>query len=70
MRLFSDEAGTIEVARQTVGPLSTFGASVEFAAVRVRVVRVEIDRVNGRVDGVTCASLAEIEVVARGEVGN
>lgn len=70
VRLFSDEAGTIEVARQTVGRLSTFGTSVEFADVQVRVVRVEIDRVSGRVDGVTCASLAEIEVIARGEAGN
>ncbi|OAN48577.1 hypothetical protein A6A03_07320 [Chloroflexus islandicus] len=70
VRLFSDEAGAIEVARQTVGPLTTFGAGAEFADVRVRVVRVEIDRVSGRVDGVTCASLAEIEVIARGEAGN
>lgn len=70
VRLFSDEAGTIEVARQSSGPLSTFGVGVDFADVRVRVVRVEIDQVSGRVDGVTCASLAEIEVIARGEAGN
>ncbi|HWQ11396.1 MAG TPA: hypothetical protein VNL77_01280 [Roseiflexaceae bacterium] len=69
VRLFSDAAGTVEVARQTVGPLSVLGTAVNIGDVRARVVRVEIDEVSGRVDGVPCASLAEIEVIARGEAG-
>jgi hypothetical protein len=69
VRLFSDTAGTVEVARQTVGPLSVLGTAVNIADVRARVIRVEIDEVSGQVDGVTCASLAEIEVIARGEAG-
>ncbi|GIV76517.1 MAG: hypothetical protein KatS3mg050_0911 [Litorilinea sp.] len=69
VRLYSDAAATQEVASQTTGELSVQGTDVPFQDVRARVVRVEIDQVSGRFLGDRVASLAEIEVIARGEAG-
>jgi hypothetical protein len=63
VRLYSDAAGTVQVASATTGPLAVSGTSLSFSEVRVRVVRVEINSVTGQ------AGLAEIEVIARGEAG-
>jgi hypothetical protein len=68
VRLYSDGAGTIEVASQTAGSLSVSGTNVNFADVTARVIRVEINSVSGRLFGMQVASLGEIEVIAKGEV--
>jgi|GEM_PF-1536378 len=69
VHLYSDAAGTVEVGVQTTGALSVSGTNVPFNDVRARVVRVEINEVAGTFYGAKVASLAEIEVVARGEAG-
>jgi WD40-like Beta Propeller Repeat len=69
VRLYSDAAGTVQVASKTVGPLSVLGTEVAFADVKARVVRVELNSVTGTFYGMHIASLAEVEVVARGEAG-
>jgi hypothetical protein len=65
--LYSDAAGTVEVGRHTSGALSVLGTNVSFADVMARSIRIEINQVSGRVDGIVCASLAEVEVIGRGE---
>ncbi len=65
--LFSDENGTVEVGRQTVGALSVYGTDVDFDDTVARVVMVEINDVTGLFFGKPAASLGEIEVIARGE---
>lgn len=62
VRLFSDAAGTQEVANKPSGPLSENGTNVNFDNVLTRVVRVEFRAVNAGTAG-----LAEVEVIARGE---
>jgi hypothetical protein len=69
VRLFSDAAATNEVASQTTGTLAVAGTDVNFPDVTARVVRVQINSVNGTFYGVQAASLAEVEVIARGEAG-
>jgi hypothetical protein len=69
VRLYSDTAGTVQVASKTVGPLSVLGTGVAFVDVQARVVRVELNSVTGTFYSVPIASLAEVEVVARGEAG-
>jgi hypothetical protein len=66
VRLFSDTAATNEVANQTTGTLSTAGINVNFPEVTARVVRVQINSVSGTFSGAQSASLAEVEVIARG----
>ncbi len=67
VRLFSDAAGTIQVASQSAGALSVSGNDIAFADVKARVVRIEITAVTGTFYGSQLASLAEVEVIARGE---
>ncbi len=67
VRLYSDAAGTQEIANQNVGALAVTGTNVSFADVKVRAVRVEMTNVSGTMGGERVASLAEIEVIARGE---
>jgi hypothetical protein len=68
VKLYSDAAGTQLVASQTYAQnLSVSGANINFNDVRARVVRVEINSVSGTFYGMKVASLAEIEVIARGE---
>ncbi|MCG8350576.1 MAG: hypothetical protein MI924_22640 [Chloroflexales bacterium] len=64
--LYGDAAGASEVARQTTGPLSVYGTDANFPAVTARVVRIQIDDVSGTFYGMRVASLAEVEVIARG----
>lgn len=67
VRLFSDAAATVQVAEKTTGQVATSGTDVAFNDVRVRAIRVEITGATGRVFGAQAVSLAEIEVIARGE---
>ncbi len=62
VRLFSDAAGTQEVANKPSGPLSANGTNVNFDNVLTRVIRIEFRAVNAGTAG-----LAEVEVIARGE---
>lgn len=67
VRLFSDVNGTNQVAGQTTGPLSVSGTTVNFPDVKARVVQVDITGMTGTFYGASVASIAEIEVIARGE---
>ena len=69
VRLYSDAAGTVQVAQQSVGALSVSGTDVTFATPTVaRVVRVDVGATTGTFYGARLASLAEIEVIASGDV--
>ncbi len=65
--LYSDTAATQEVARQSVGQLAVSGTDVSFGDVRAKAVRVVVDNVSGSFEGLSVASLAEVEVIARVE---
>lgn len=68
VKLYSDAAGTQLVASQTYAQnLSVAGSNINFNDVKARVVRVEINSVSGTFYGMKVASLAEIEVIGRGE---
>ena len=67
VRLYSDAAATTQVASQSGGQLSVSGTDVNLADVKARVVRIEITGVTGTFYGSRVASLAEVEVIARGE---
>jgi WD40-like Beta Propeller Repeat len=68
IKLFSDTTATQEVSRKTSGTVSVDGTDIAFSDVKARVVQVEFTGVTGHYgyEG-TVASLAEIEVIARGE---
>jgi hypothetical protein len=66
VKLYSDAAGTVEVARASSGQLSVMGTDVGFAEVTARVVRIEIDSVSGTFYGIPLAALAEVEVIGKG----
>lgn len=66
--LYSDSAGTREVARRTVANLELGGTDAAFESEPVaRCVQVILDDVSGTFYGLAIASLGEIEVIARGE---
>jgi hypothetical protein len=71
VRLFADEAGTVEVGRGTVGRLSVDATSLSFVGGTqpdgVRVVHVDVIRATGRVYGRRAVSLGEVEVISRGD---
>jgi hypothetical protein len=67
--LYSDAGAIQEVARQSSGPLAVSGTDVVFADLKVRAVRVVVDGVSGKFEDLVVASLAEVEVIARGEAG-
>jgi hypothetical protein len=62
VRLYSDAAGTNQIASATSGALSENGTNVEFDDVRARSIRISFTSVNG-----STAGLGEVEVIARGE---
>ena len=66
VRLYSDPAAMHQVAVQTASNLSVNGTNVHFDDIRVRTVRVYIDNVSGTFMGNQVASLAEVEVIAKG----
>lgn len=65
--LYDDEAATNEVARGYASELEVFGTSVPFVETRARAVRVTLDDVSGTFYGIHLASLAEVEVIGRGD---
>jgi len=68
VHLYRDVAGTVEVASQTLTQdLAVSGTDIAFNDVQARVVKVVIDDITGRFNELPLASLAEIEVIARGE---
>jgi hypothetical protein len=68
VRLFSDEAATAQVGVKRAGALAVSGTDVDFTPTVARVVRVDIGTVTGTFDGARTASLAEVEVIASGDV--
>lgn len=62
VRLFSDAAGTQEVASNNSGTLTAQGTNVNFNEVLARAVRIQFNSVNGN-----AAALGEVEVIARAE---
>jgi hypothetical protein len=64
VRLYSDAAGTNQVASATSGSVSGSGTDVGFANVTVRAIRIELTSVSGR-----SAGLAEVEVIGKGLAG-
>lgn len=68
VELYSDTNATNLLATKTSGALAVSGTDVSFNDVtNVRVVRVEITGMTGTFYGMQVASIAEIEVIARGE---
>ncbi len=67
VRLYSDSDAQTEVASNSSGPLAVTGTDINFPNVRVRSIRVEINQVSGTFYGARVASIAEVEVIARGE---
>ncbi len=67
VRLYSDAAATREIAYVSAGPILVTGTDAPFPDVKVRTVRVEFTDVQGTLAYEKVASLAEIEVIARGE---
>jgi len=65
--LYSDDAATQEVAREPIGPLAVSGTDLHFDDVQAQAVRVIINEVTGTFETLAVASLAEVEVIARGE---
>lgn len=65
--VYADAAGSTEVARMRVGPLSDSGVDVSFSDVRGRSLRIVIDDAIGQHHGQPATGLAEVEVIARGE---
>ena len=65
--LYLDRAATQEVARNQVGQLAVNGTDVLFADIKAQAVRVVVDEISGTFEALTVASLAEVEVIARGE---
>lgn len=65
--LYADAAATQEVARTSTGRLSTAGTDAAFANVKARAVRVLINGMSGTFYGIRLASIAEVEVIGRGE---
>jgi hypothetical protein len=70
VRLYSDAAATQQVASQTVGALSVAGTDVVFTPTVARAVRVDLSGVTGTFYGARAAGLAEIEVIASGDVSS
>lgn len=66
IRLYSDVTALTESARATTGELSEDGTSVRFGDVLTRAVKIEISGVTGTFYGAHVASLAEVEVIAKG----
>jgi hypothetical protein len=65
--LYSDAEAKAEVARKTVNKVAVTGTDADFDEIVVRSIRVNLDDVSGTFYGMALASLAEIEVIARGE---
>lgn len=69
VKLYADAAAQQPLAVVVIGPLTTAGTDAVFNDVRARRVRVDLNAVTGAFENQLVASLAEIEVIARGEAG-
>lgn len=69
VKLYADPAAQQQVAVVVTGPLTVAGTNVDFKDVRTRVIRIELNAVTGTFQNQKLASLAEVEVIARGEAG-
>jgi hypothetical protein len=67
LRLYADAAATVPIAQASASDVQVGGTDVAFADVVARKLRIELDQVDGTFYGLTIASLAEVEVIARGE---
>ncbi|MFN8446259.1 MAG: hypothetical protein U0175_36045 [Caldilineaceae bacterium] len=67
VKLYTDAAATQQVTVKSVGALAVSGTDVGFTDVKVRAIRIEFTNVTGTMGGERVASLAEVEVIARGE---
>ena len=67
MRLYADAAATQELANQAIGALTVSGSDVAFPDVKARSVRVYTTNVSGVMGWKAVSSLAEVEIIARGE---
>jgi hypothetical protein len=68
VKLFSDTSATTQIAAQTISQdIEVTGTDIQFSDIQARVVRIEIDDISGTFYGIALASLAEVEVIARGE---
>jgi hypothetical protein len=67
VKLYADAAAGTLVAQAQASDIAVTGTQVAFDDVAVRVVRIELDDVSGTFYGLAVASLAEVEIVARGE---
>jgi hypothetical protein len=70
VRLYSDAAATQQVAVQAVGVLSVAGTTVEFTPIVARAVQIDLNSVTGTFYGAPSAGLAEVEVIASGDVSS
>jgi hypothetical protein len=67
VNLYATPDAATPVATARASALSADGTDVAFADVRARRIRVDLDDVSGTFYGAAVASLAEVEVIARGE---
>jgi len=67
VRLYSDVDATDLVGQSIASDVSVSGTDVAFADIVARAVRIDLDQVSGTFHGLAIASLAEVEVIARGE---
>jgi len=67
VRLYADADASDLVGQGVATDVAVGGTDVAFADVAARTVRVDLDQVGGTFYGLAVASLAEIEVIARGE---
>jgi hypothetical protein len=67
VRLFADAGASQQAGQASAQNIAVVGTPVAFADVLTRVVEVRIDDISGTFYGMQLASLAEVEVIARGE---
>jgi hypothetical protein len=67
VKLYADADASTLAAQAAATDIAVTGTQVSFDDIVARVVRIELDQVTGTFYGLAVASLAEIEIVARGE---
>lgn len=67
VRLFADAGGSQQLAQAGAAHLAVGGTAVPFPDITARMVEVRLDDISGTFYGLAIASLAEVEVIARGE---
>jgi len=67
VKLYADAGASTLAAQAAATDIAVTGTRVSFDDILARVVRIELDQVTGTFYGLAVASLAEVEIVARGE---